>query len=114
MFNTFLDNKRRIGIFLFWWVIFFATLFLSVAWYKWAFPLVKIETKIVYQTKQIYVSKYETKPLYDLGGISNLDFVKFGNQTMCVSSIKYDRVGNYHMGQQDPAAIINLREKGDC
>ncbi|HEX9059130.1 MAG TPA: hypothetical protein VF941_03030 [Clostridia bacterium] len=114
MFNTFLDIKRRLGMIIFWWIFIVATVVTAIAIYKWAFPLVVYKTKIVYQTKQVYVGKYQTKPLYDLQGISNLDIVKFGNQTLCVSSIKYDRVANYQMGQQDPAAVINLRAKGDC
>lgn len=88
MFNTFLDNKRKMIVFLFWWVMFFATLFLGIIWYKWTFPLIRVETKVIYREKQIYIGKYETRIINDFSSLHNGDLVKMGRQTYCVSSIE--------------------------
>lgn len=106
MFNTFLDVKRRYVNILFWWLFSFGTIVIVIAIYKWAFPIVKTEK--VFVDKPVYIGKYETKTITDLGELTNGELVKFGSLILCVSSIDETNL------KLNPDQTINiyLREKG--
>ncbi len=113
LFNTYLDEKRRYGTIIFWWILIFATITASIGLYKWAGPIVRVERVPV--EKAVFVGKTETRTITvkDLGTLRNRDIVQWGNTQLCVSSIEQTRIANYSGVESEPPIKINLRPR-DC